>query len=90
MNRLDQIRIAVFFKYIMVTNGRPGRLIIVTKPRFGQNLSLDSIAFTGLYFSGIGFPCKTFYANHDQEIQELTQCQQTAAKEQSHATSHVS
>ena len=90
MNRLDQIRIVVFLNYITVTDGRPGRLIIITKPRFGQKLRLDSIALTGLHVLGIGFPCKTFYANHDQEIQELTQCQQTAAKEQSHATSHVS
>lgn len=64
--------------------------MIITKPLLGEKLRLDSIALTGLHVLGIGFPCKTFYANHDQEIQELTQCQQTAAKEQSHATSHVS
>ena len=52
MNRLDQIRIVVFLNYITVTDGRPGRLIIITKPRFGQKLRLDSIALTGLHQFG--------------------------------------
>lgn len=38
----------------------------------------------------IAFSWKVFDANHDQEIQELTQRQKAAAKEQSHATAYVS
>ena len=38
----------------------------------------------------ITFSWKVFDANHDQEIQELTQSQKAAAKEQSHATAYVS
>lgn len=60
------------------------------KQTSGGPLRLESMILgTGLQLV-IAFSWKVFDANHDQEIQELTQRQKAAAKEQSHATAYVS